>query len=148
MSTAGVRLYRVSRVSWATAPESERACTGDALTYSRRRRSACSPRTFADEELKNLREGKDGFAAGRCATGLIRYTRSTTGVTEGPTHVTGRLVYAPTVMTADLPWDIHAFKQEDEAFPHHSTLDQLFTDQKFEAYRVLGRSPRQAQSRP
>ena len=41
--------------------------------------------------------------------------------------MTGRLVYAPTVMTADLPWDIHAFKQEDEAFPHHSTLDQLFT---------------------
>jgi hypothetical protein len=52
--------------------------------------------------------------------------------------VTGTIVYAPTVMTADLPWDVHAFRQKDDAFPHHSTLDQLFTDQKFEAYRVLG----------
>jgi hypothetical protein len=41
-------------------------------------------------------------------------------------------------MTADLPWDVHAFRAQDAAFPHHSTADQLFTDQKFEAYRVLG----------
>ena len=49
------------------------------------------------------------------------------------------LVYAPSVMTSELPWDVHAFKQLDKVFPHHSTVDQLFTDQKFEAYRVLGR---------
>jgi hypothetical protein len=36
---------------------------------------------------------------------------------------------------------VHAFREQDKAFPafpHNSTLDQLFTDQKFEAYRVLG----------
>ena len=49
-------------------------------------------------------------------------------------------MYAPTVMTADLPWDVQGVSREQDAkFPHHSTADQLFTDQKFEAYRVLGR---------
>ena len=41
-------------------------------------------------------------------------------------------------MTEDLPWDVHAFSEHDDAFPRNSTIDQLFTDQKFEAYRVLG----------
>ena len=41
-------------------------------------------------------------------------------------------------MTEDLPWDVQAFRAGDPVFPHHSTLDQLFTDQKFEAYRMLG----------
>jgi hypothetical protein len=94
--------------------------------------------TFEDEELNALREGDDGVAAKRCATGTIRYTRSTTGLVPPAQQVLGRLVYAPTVMTAGLPWDVHAFKQGDKTFPHHSTFDQLFTDQKFEAYRVLG----------
>jgi hypothetical protein len=47
-------------------------------------------------------------------------------------------VYVPTVFTENLPWDVRALKEEDKRFPHHSTLDQLFTDQKFEAYRMLG----------
>ena len=42
-------------------------------------------------------------------------------------------------MTKDLPWDVRAFKKRNDVFPHHSTVDQLFSDQKFEAYRVLGR---------
>lgn len=86
---------------------------------------------FAPDELDKLREPKNGVAKARCAIGALRYTRSTP-------EVTGTIVYAPTVMTADLPWDVRSFKEEDEAFPHHSTFDQLFTDQKFEAYRVLG----------
>jgi hypothetical protein len=96
--------------------------------------------TFADEELDNLREKsgdgtggdeKERVAAEGCAAGVLRYTRC-------DPEVTGTIVYAPTVMTRKLPWDVHAFKKQDESFPHHSTLDQLFTDQKFEAYRVLG----------
>ena len=42
------------------------------------------------------------------------------------------------MLTAQAPADLHAFKARDRVFPHHSTVDQLFTDQKFEAYRVLG----------
>jgi hypothetical protein len=85
---------------------------------------------FEDEELDRLKES-DGLAKQRCAKGTISYTRF-------EPKVTGTIVYAPTVMTAELPWDVHAFKEKDEDFPHHSTVDQLFTDQKFEAYRVLG----------
>ncbi len=41
-------------------------------------------------------------------------------------------------MTASSPYDVQAFRLSDPAFPHHSTVDQLYTDQKFEAYRKLG----------
>jgi hypothetical protein len=80
-----------------------------------------------DRVVENAKNG--GVAEARCALGTITYP----GRLEK-----GRLVYAPTVVTARLPVDVQAFKQKDPAFPHHSTLDQLFTDQKFEAYRVLG----------
>ncbi len=86
---------------------------------------------FSDDELAKVRENKKGIARRSCATGTLKYTRSHPAVM-------GTIVYVPTVMTAKLPWDVHALKQEDPEFPHHSTLDQLFTDQKFEAYRMLG----------
>ena len=54
----------------------------------------------------------------------------------GPTS--GELIYARTVLTPDVPFDVRAFSQVDPDFPHHSTGDQLYTDQKFEAYRALG----------
>jgi hypothetical protein len=47
-------------------------------------------------------------------------------------------------MTRDLPHDLHAFRAKDPDFPRHSTVDQLFTDQKFDAYRVLGRNAARA----
>jgi hypothetical protein len=50
----------------------------------------------------------------------------------------GRLVYARTVLTQEAPWDVHAFHANDPRFPNHPTADQLYTDQKFEAYRALG----------
>jgi hypothetical protein len=50
----------------------------------------------------------------------------------------GRLVYARNVLTEDSPWDAKAYHQRDPAFPHNPTVDQLYTDQKFEGYRVLG----------
>jgi hypothetical protein len=95
--------------------------------------------TFTDKELDTVREGEKGVAAQRCATGTIEYTRSTSGAMKKSERVFGKLVYAPTVMSDDLPWDVQAFKQTDSSFPHDTTLDQLFTDQKFEAYRILGR---------
>ena len=35
-------------------------------------------------------------------------------------------------MTARAPWDVHALRGDRSAFPHHSTVDQLYTDQKSE----------------
>ena len=37
-----------------------------------------------------------------------------------------------------MPFDVTAYHDADPTFPHHSTADQLYTDQKFEAYRALG----------
>ena len=52
--------------------------------------------------------------------------------------VPGVLVYARTVMTEAVPFDVTAYHDADPLFPHNSTADQLYTDQKFEAYRALG----------
>jgi hypothetical protein len=113
------------------------AALGDAIALARSELGV--EISFADEELKTITEADDGFAPDRCATGTIEYTRSMRGLMSDDEHVHGHLIYAPTVMNRDVPWDVEAFKHSDKLFPHDSTLDQLFTDQKFEAYRILGR---------
>jgi hypothetical protein len=50
----------------------------------------------------------------------------------------GVLVYARNVMTKGVPCDVAAYHDEDKAFPNDPTVDQLYTDQRFEAYRALG----------
>jgi hypothetical protein len=50
----------------------------------------------------------------------------------------GELVYARNVMSPGAPWDVRAHHRSDPSFPHNSTADQLYTDQKFESYRALG----------
>jgi hypothetical protein len=50
----------------------------------------------------------------------------------------GTLVFCKTAVTADAPWDVRAFKEKDKLFPNDSIFDQLFNDEKFEAYRALG----------
>ncbi|MEU3646117.1 hypothetical protein AB0E59_22225 [Lentzea sp. NPDC034063] len=56
-----------------------------------------------------------------------------------PHHVQpAQLVYAKAVLTPASSWDLHAFKARDGRFPNHSTSQQMFTDEQFEAYRTLG----------
>ena len=50
----------------------------------------------------------------------------------------GVLVYARNVVGPRAPWDVRAHQLADERFPNDSTMDQLYTDQKFESYRALG----------
>lgn len=57
------------------------------------------------------------------------------GATEG---VEGRLIYVRSAVTADAPWDVRAYRKRFPAFPNDSTINQLYTDEKFEAYRALG----------
>jgi hypothetical protein len=64
-------------------------------------------------------------------TGTIRYT-------HGPEVVEGTLIYVRNAMTDRATWDARAHQLEDPRFPHNSTVDQLYTDKKFESYRVLG----------
>ncbi len=99
------------------------AALGDAIALAR---SELGVEVEIDPTLIKLDE--DGFAVDSCAVGIIRHND----------EVVGRLIYAPTVLTHKVPWDVRAYKEADPVFPHHSTGDQLYTDQRFEAYRALG----------
>lgn len=61
-----------------------------------------------------------------------------TGKLQYPDGTTGIIVFGKTAVVDDAPWDVRSFGLEDDAFPAHSTLKQLFDDQKFESYRTLG----------
>ena len=56
----------------------------------------------------------------------------------GPEVIEGTLIYVRNAMTDRATWDARAHQLEDPRFPHNSTVDQLYTDKKFESYRVLG----------
>jgi hypothetical protein len=71
----------------------------------------------------------EGFAGTMAVEGAVRYPES---------GGTAKLVYAKAVLTEDASWDLHAYKKRDNRFPHHSTTQQMFTDEQFEAYRTLG----------
>jgi hypothetical protein len=71
-----------------------------------------------------------GVAAENVVAGTITYRDGTRGT----------LIYGRNVMTEAAPWDVRAYHEVDHSFPHNSTADQLYTDQKFEAYRELGAS--------
>lgn len=52
--------------------------------------------------------------------------------------ISGNLIYVRSQVTADAPWDVRAYRQRYPRFPNDSTVNQLYTDEKFEAYRALG----------
>jgi len=69
-----------------------------------------------------------GMAAANVKEGGILY----------PDGTRGRLIYVRSVLTDKATHDVLAYHDRDPAFPHNSTGDQLYTDQRFEAYRKLG----------
>jgi hypothetical protein len=88
------------------------------------------------EESAALAEDPDTHRAQRsCARGRIRYPAR-----DGRPEVDGTLFYVRSVLSDDAPWSLRLFQESDELFPHHSTSDQFFSDQQFEAYRALGAS--------
>jgi len=50
----------------------------------------------------------------------------------------GQLIYGMVMFARSASWDLHAFEAREDRFPHHSTSQQMFTDEQFEAYRTLG----------
>ena len=64
-----------------------------------------------------------------CAIGRIRYP----GISAE-----GTLIYIKAAIHGDEPEDILSYAAAGNTFPHESTLDQFFTESKFESYRRLG----------
>lgn len=81
-----------------------------------------------DTEQMKVPEGEE-WAAKNHILGSFRYRDETEW---------GTLVFAKSAVTADAPWDVKAFRLRNKRFPNHSTFDQLFDEEKFEAYRALG----------
>ena len=63
-----------------------------------------------------------------CAIGEIRYPGGRKGI----------LIYIKASLTGDENDYIFDYKKRQDDFPHETTLDQMFTEQQFEAYRALG----------
>jgi hypothetical protein len=80
---------------------------------------------------------KTGVSQQGYALGALRFRTSPDG-SEVDGDATGRIVYCRAAVTDDAPWDVRDFARRDRRFPNHSTMDQLFTDEKFESYRALG----------
>jgi hypothetical protein len=79
-------------------------------------------------DLSGIRKGGDGLSKVHWALGTIRY-----GEDE-----TGHLVYIKSSLTGDEPDDLNEYRARNPAFPHESTADQFFEEDRFEAYRALG----------
>ncbi len=67
------------------------------------------------------------------AKGTIHYP-----ATDDRKAYDGTLYYVRSVIAENSAWDLRQYREEDLVFPNHSTIDQFFDDQKFEAYRRLG----------
>jgi hypothetical protein len=72
-----------------------------------------------------------------CALGTIYYPRAQGEVTTDDRN-TGVLLYVKSSFTGDENDYILDYKRRNPDFPHETTLDQLFTEEQFEAYRALG----------
>src|SRR5205085_6466493 len=60
------------------------------------------------------------------------------GVVRYPAGEEGWIVIAKLSVPDTAPFDVIDLARTLPSFPNHPTADQLYTDQKFEAYRALG----------
>jgi hypothetical protein len=71
-----------------------------------------------------------------CALGTIYYPRKAGDKDES--NNTAVLLYIKSSFTGDENDYIVDYKRRNPTFPHETTLDQLFSEEQFEAYRALG----------
>ena len=58
---------------------------------------------------------------------------------EARPEFTGRLIFVKTVLTSDMDYELLSYAARNPSFPCDSTSDQFFDDDRFCAYRALGR---------
>jgi len=69
-----------------------------------------------------------------CAVATIKYAQ----IDGRSDESNGVLLYVKPALRGDEPRDVQQYATANEAFPHQSTLDQLFDESQFESYRMLG----------
>jgi hypothetical protein len=80
-------------------------------------------------DVSSIRKNPEtGFSASHCAVGRIEYDDGTWG----------NLIYMKASLTGDEETSVKQYKSSHPDFPHETTLDQFFTDDQFESYRLLG----------
>jgi hypothetical protein len=92
------------------------------------RMAAIDLRISIELDLDDLRLNEQGLSRSHFRFGRIRYSNSDTGY----------LLYLKLSLTGNEGEFIRRYKLDEPNFPHHSTLNQLFTEPQFEAYRSLG----------
>jgi hypothetical protein len=103
--------------------------TGDALDIGRAIALARAD-LGAEIELDPTPTLTDGTGASptMVASGRVRY----------PDGQVASLILTRAALTEKASWDLRSFAKRDRLFPNHSTRQQLFTDEQFQAYRSLG----------
>jgi len=84
--------------------------------------------TEIEIDLDAIRPDGEGHSRRQCAIGEIRYPRGEVG----------QLLYIKAAVRGDEVEYIREYRKNHPDFPHESTLDQLFSEAQFEAYRALG----------
>jgi hypothetical protein len=74
------------------------------------------------------KKGGSGSSFSHCAIGKITYSNGALGY----------LIYLKSSLTGDEDVGIAQYHSAHPAFPHESTADQFFSEDQFEAYRLLG----------
>ncbi|RCK33944.1 hypothetical protein TH9_05910 [Thalassospira xiamenensis] len=89
---------------------------------------------YIDAELDELRLLESGFSRSHFRFCQIRYP---TGNDKQPWEI-GYLLYLKLSLTGNEGEFLRRYRIDEPLFPHHSTVDQFFTETQFEAYRSLG----------
>ena len=79
---------------------------------------------------ERVKIGKKPVVRSTFCTGIIHYSDAADDI--------GRLVIIKTGVPADAPEDVMSFYEQNAKFPCDSTVDQLYTADRFDAYRSLG----------
>jgi hypothetical protein len=82
-----------------------------------------------DIDVKSIGNRTNGYSAGHCAVGQIKYSNGSLGY----------LIYLKASLTGDEPESVLEYRSSHPTFPHETTADQFFTEGQFESYRTLGR---------
>jgi len=78
--------------------------------------------------LRDESKLKDAVLKNTHAVGTVRYADGTEGT----------IVVIKLGLSENSPDNLHEHRRNDRAFPHHSTLNQVFRADRFDAYRALG----------